>query len=155
MKSRISHLIHPVQISLGSIAALMILWIPAAQSLLAQDQHFHDAPTSSSVVKNPYADRASAVAAAGAKLYATNCGSCHGIAGRGTGNIPALNSGATQSAPDGEVFWFINTGSANNGMPSWNSLPERKRWQLVTYLKSLTKSARARPNQAANVRGES
>ncbi|MFY9910596.1 MAG: c-type cytochrome [Candidatus Sulfotelmatobacter sp.] len=153
MKSRISHLVHSIQIFLGSIAALMILWIPAAQSLLAQDQHFHDAPTSSSEVKNPYADQASAVAA-GAKLYAANCGSCHGIAGRGTGNIPALNSGATQSAPDGEVFWFITTGSTKNGMPSWNGLAERKRWQLVTYLKSLTKSARARPNQAANVRGE-
>jgi len=79
-----------------------------------------------------------------------NCGSCHGIAGRGTGNIPAL-SGPTQSAPDGEVFWFITTGAVDNGMPSWGSLPEQKRWQIVTYLKSLENSPGANTNGPAPV----
>ncbi len=99
------------------------LWIFSASGLAAQDAHFHNAPTSSSQQKNPYAGQTAAVAA-GAKFYATNCGSCHGINGRGTGNIPALARGATQGAPDGEVFWFITTGSVNNGMPSWATLPE-------------------------------
>jgi mono/diheme cytochrome c family protein len=104
--------------------------------LLAQDAHFHNAPASSSQLKNPYAGQPPA-AAAGARFYATNCGSCHGIKGRGTGSIPPLSEGPTQSASDGEVFWFITTGAADNGMPAWGTLPERQRWQIVTYLKSL------------------
>jgi mono/diheme cytochrome c family protein len=107
-----------------------------ASILIAQDAHFHNAPASSAQVKNPYAGQPTA-AAAGSRVYATNCGSCHGIKGRGTGSIPPLSEGPTQSASDGEVFWFITTGAVDNGMPSWASLPARQRWQIVTYLKSL------------------
>jgi mono/diheme cytochrome c family protein len=107
-----------------------------ASMLMAQDAHFHDAPASSNELKNPYAGQPTA-AAAGSRAYATNCGSCHGIKGRGTGSIPPLSEGPTQSASDGEVFWFITTGAVDKGMPSWASLPARQRWQIVTYLKSL------------------
>ena len=71
-------------------------------TLKAQDTHFHNAPPSSAQEKNPYGWQHAAIAA-GAKLYTMNCGSCHGNNGRGTGNIPALSHGPTQSAPDGEV----------------------------------------------------
>src|SRR5271157_574860 len=99
------------------IAAIgAIVLICPVSSLSAQDTHFHNAPVSSFQLKNPYAGQ-KAADADGSRLYATNCGSCHGIAGRGTGNIPALFQGPTQSALDGEVFWFITTGSVNNGMP--------------------------------------
>lgn len=107
-----------------------------ASMLMAQDAHFHDAPASSNELKNPYAGQPTA-AATGSRAYATNCGSCHGIKGRGTGSIPPLSEGPTQSASDGEVFWFITTGAVDKGMPSWASLPARQRWQIVTYLKSL------------------
>jgi glucose/arabinose dehydrogenase len=120
----------------------------AASRLAAQDAHFHNAPASSAQLKNPYAGQNAAVAA-GARLYTMNCGSCHGISGRGTGNVPPLSQGPTQSVADGEVFWFITTGSVNNGMPSWASLPEQKRWQIVTYLKSLKNSPSA-PGEAAS-----
>jgi len=112
-----------------------VLIFPAAM-LPAQDAHFHNAPASSAQLKNPYAGQLAA-AAAGSRLYATNCGSCHGIKGRGTGSIPPLSEGPTQSASDGEVFWFITTGAPDSGMPSWATLSERQRWQIVTYLKSL------------------
>jgi len=52
--------------------------------------------------------------------------------------------------PDGEVFWFITTGSVNNGMPSWASLPEQKRWQIITYLKSLKNSRSAKKTASAS-----
>src|SRR5258708_2194886 len=117
--------------------------------LAAQDAHFHNAPTSSVQLKNPYAGQSAAVAA-GSKLYTMNCGSCHGIKGRGTGNIPALSKGPTQSVPDGEVFWFITTGSVDNGMPAWASLPEQKRWQIVTYLKSLKNSQSTQKTASAS-----
>jgi glucose/arabinose dehydrogenase/cytochrome c5 len=123
-------------------AVCAIPWILPTSNLAAQDAHFHNAPPSSVQLKNPYAEQHAAVAA-GARLYNTNCGSCHGIGGRGTGNIPALSEGPAQTASDGEVFWFITTGSVNNGMPAWGSLPEQKRWQIVTYLKSLKNSPSA------------
>jgi len=119
---------------IAAISAILLSF--SAAMLLAQDAHFHNAPASSNQLKNPYAGQPTA-AAAGARFYATNCGACHGIKGRGTGSIPPLSEGPTQSASDGEVFWFITTGAADNGMPSWASLPERQRWQIVTYLKSL------------------
>src|SRR5258708_6528848 len=124
-------------------------WIFPSARLAAQDAHFHTAPTSSVQLKNPYAGQPAAVAA-GSKLYTMNCGSCHGIKGRGTGNIPALSKGPTQSVPDGEVFWFITTGSVNNGMPAWASLPEQKRWQIVTYLKSLKNSPNTQKTASAS-----
>ena len=104
--------------------------------LAAQDRRFHNAPTSSREKKNPYAGQAAAVNA-GEKLYALNCRSCHGTSGKGNGNVPPLSRGAVQAVPDGEIFWFITTGSIDKGMPPWGSLSEQKRWQIVTYLKTL------------------
>ena len=108
---------------------------------LAQDAHYHNAPASTAHQKNPVAGQHAAVVT-GSKLYATNCAACHGATGQGSGNIPALSQGPTQSAPDGEVFWFITTGSVGNGMPAWGSLSEEQRWQIVAYLKSLKNSAK-------------
>ena len=106
-------------------------------SLPAQTTRFHDAPQSASNMKNPYAGKKDA-AQAGATLYAANCAACHGPSGRGSGNLPALASGATQAAKDGEIFWFITNGEVNSGMPAWGQLPEQQRWQIVTFLKSNT-----------------
>ncbi len=122
------------------IAAVGVSVLLAGWWAAAQDAHYHNAPASAAQQKNPYAGQSTA-AAAGAKLYAANCASCHGANGQGTGNIPALTAGPTQSAPDGEVFWFITKGSINNGMPGWGQLPEQERWQIVTYVKSLRSSA--------------
>jgi len=115
--------------------------------LTAQDRRFHNAPPSTQQKKNPYAGQAAAVKA-GEQLYARNCRSCHGINGKGNGNIPALSRGATQTAPDGEIFWFITTGSVDNGMPSWAQISEQKRWQIVSYLKTL-KNARSTATTSA------
>jgi glucose/arabinose dehydrogenase len=103
---------------------------------LAQTGTFHNAPPSAAQAKNPFAGQPSAVEA-GRKLYSHNCASCHGTNGEGSGAIPALKSGPTQSAKDGEVFWFITKGSVDNGMPAWSSLTQQKRWQIVSYLKAM------------------
>lgn|SRR5579872_1297530 len=105
--------------------------------LIAQDGGFHKAPASAKAEKNPYAGQADA-AAAGKTVYSNACITCHGPAGQGTGNVPPLVTGAAQSASDGEVFWYITKGDVENGMPSWKSLPEDQRWQVVTYIKSLS-----------------
>jgi mono/diheme cytochrome c family protein len=126
-----------------------ILWIVFAVFLHAQDAQFHNAPASSVHMKNPYAGQQTA-AGAGSRLYATNCSSCHGTHGQGNGAMPALVQGPTQSASDGEIFWFITTGAPDKGMPPWSTLPERQRWQLVTYLKSLKNSHGAQESGSAS-----
>ena len=126
---------------------LAVFSSPFVSRLIAQDTRFHNAPASSRQQKNPYAGQTAAVST-GARLYALNCRSCHGINGKGSGNVPPLSRGAVQAAPDGEIFWFITKGSVDNGMPSWASLSEQKRWQIVSYVKSL-KNARPAKTDAA------
>ena len=115
-------------------AAVGLLTLLASASGFADETSFHHAPTSTTKVENPYSGQAAA-ADAGQQLYAAHCAACHGRAGEGAGNIPALAHGPAQSATDGEVFWFITKGSNSGAMPSWASLPEQQRWQLVTFLK--------------------
>ena len=132
---------------LSALAAIIAAAIFMQSPVNAQDSSFHDAPASAAKMKNPYKSQAAA-AQAGANLYQQKCKNCHGEVGKGTGNIPALASGAAQSAPDGEVFWFITQGDPSNGMPSWAALPEKQRWQLVTYIKALGAGHAPKPQPA-------
>jgi len=115
----------------------LALWLfVLTVSLNSQDSSFHHAPAPAQAVKNPYAGQAQATLA-GKDIYARNCSACHGSAGEGTGSVPPLKNGPTQKASDGAIFWYITHGDLSSGMPSWASLPEQQRWQVVTYLKSL------------------
>ena len=114
----------------------------------ADPPDFHHAPLSAASLENPYHGQASA-AQAGRELYAVHCAACHGRSAEGTGNIPALAHGPVQNVADGEVFWFITKGSNSGAMPSWASLPEQQRWQLVTYLKTLVDAPVVAPAPAA------
>jgi glucose/arabinose dehydrogenase len=98
------------------------------------DTKFHNAPASVKDARNPFA-KSDAAKAAGQKLYAANCASCHGRQGQGTGNVPSLVDGRLDSVTPGELFWFITKGSKENGMPSWSAMQVTKRWQIVTYVK--------------------
>ena len=132
---------------------LTLLGVCLSASLLsqAQDSTFHGAPATAQQDKNPYAGQASA-AAVGKAVYKHRCARCHGDAGEGSGNIPALASGAAQTAPDGTIYWYITRGDADNGMPAWASLPKAQRWRVVTYLKSMSATS---PGGATNTSGSS
>jgi glucose/arabinose dehydrogenase len=123
-----------------TVIATAIL-VSTSLSLAAQevDAAFHNAPASARATKNPYEGKAAA-ALEGRKLYASNCGSCHGQTGKGTGNVPSLVDGKLQAVTPGEVFWFITKGDKDNGMPSWAALPVNERWQIVSYVKSIATS---------------
>ncbi len=112
---------------------LSFLSIPTLQAV---DKNFHDAPASAKAVKNPYQGQAAAVTA-GKTLYARNCLSCHGRTGQGTGNVPSLVDGKLEGVPGGEVFWFITKGDKDNGMPSWAFLPEKSRWEIISYVETM------------------
>ena len=139
------HRVLAVLVFLFSICAFL------SDSAVAQaNSSFHNAPASERVVKNPYAGQAEAVQA-GKTVYTRNCGACHGIAGRGTGNVPPLARGPAQRATDGEIFWYVTRGDADNGMPSWAQLPEKQRWEVITYLKSLENAVSGSAHESGNV----
>ncbi len=115
---------------------LLLLAGVVVHPLHSQSGSFHNAPVSAEEDKNPYAGQADAVVT-GKQVYTRNCAVCHGIGGKGTGNVPPLANGKAQVAPAGAVFWYINRGDVDNGMPSWAALTEQERWQVITYIQSL------------------
>ena len=106
---------------------------------------------------NPLAGQADDSAKA---AYHVRCANCHGENGEGMGDVPALSSGRSQSASDGELFWYITTGDPGNGMPAWESLPTNERWRIVSFLRSLGGSKRGdrhvryTPEEAASAGAE-
>jgi glucose/arabinose dehydrogenase/cytochrome c5 len=118
-----------------SSVAVAVATLAAAASLSAQTAGFHNAPASAASQENPFAGQSDAQA--GQQFYQQKCAACHGQNAQGAGNIPSLATEATQSAQPGEIFWYITRGDLSNGMPSWASLPDQQRWQIVSWLKSL------------------
>jgi glucose/arabinose dehydrogenase len=140
---------NPAWILLGAMLSVTQLTAAAAES----EVPFHQAPPSTLRLKNPYSPGNPEAIREGAALFTANCAACHGQDAMGTGNIPALARGPVQTAPSGEVFWFIGKGSPENGMPA-SQVSKRERWQLVTFIKSLNNSPYA-PTAAATPSGPS
>jgi mono/diheme cytochrome c family protein len=104
------------------------------------------APASASAVQNPV--KASSAGRKDAEqIYQQNCVICHGKTGASNGpaagSLPEKPANFTDAqmmkkASDGELFWKMTTGRAP--MPSWQDrLSETQRWELVNYLRELTK----------------
>jgi mono/diheme cytochrome c family protein len=87
--------------------------------------------------KNPFEGDAQAVAG-GAKLFERHCAECHGADGGGSKKAPSLLQQEVQQASPGTLFWILTNGVVRQGMPVWSKLPEQQRWQLVTFLRSLS-----------------
>ena len=85
---------------------------------------------------NPYAGQADAIAA-GKLLFEDNCARCHGDDALGRHGRPSLRSQRIAQATDGELAWILRNGSTWKGMPSWSSMPEPQRWQIIAYLRTL------------------
>jgi mono/diheme cytochrome c family protein len=94
------------------------------------------APAKTRDWKNPYEGNSDALLA-GKKLYLQHCAECHGQNARGMRNAISLRTPQVQNATSGELVWFLRNGNLFHGMPAWSGLPEQRRWQIVTYLKSL------------------
>ncbi len=76
------------------------------------------------------------------------CVMCHGEQGDGKGVMGAALIPSPRNftcgtmmreIPDGQLFWIIKNGSPGTGMMSFASLPDEQVWQLVHYIRSLSK----------------
>ena len=86
---------------------------------------------------NPLATHPESVSA-GSLIYKEHCAQCHRNDAMGDGRKkPPLRSDRIKSATDGDLEWFLRQGDLGHGMPSWSSLPEAQRWQLIAYLRSI------------------
>ena len=93
---------------------------------------------------NPLAGQADAVVAV-QRLFEDHCAKCHGEDALGRGKRPSLRSDRVQHATDGEIFWLLKNGNLPKGMPTWASLPEPMRWQIIAFVKSLGPTASGDP----------
>ncbi len=119
------------------LAALLSTSLLAARPVLAQPAaSFRDAPADASRTPNPFAGQADAVSA-GRKLFRQHCAECHGSDALGSQRAPNLRTPAVATAPSGALFWFVTNGDLRRGMPAWSRIPDERRWQLVTWLRSL------------------
>ena len=118
------------------LGALFLVLVAATAAVAADGGWLRNVPASERARTNPYAGRADAVAA-GATLYHADCAHCHGDHAEGKGRHPALRSQRIRQATDGEIAWLLKNGNIFRGMPSWSSLPEPERWQIVAFLRSL------------------
>jgi mono/diheme cytochrome c family protein len=117
-----------------------ILCLTLSASLLlcaASSSHWDRVPGKDHIRTNPLAAHPESVPA-GALVYKDHCAQCHRSDAMGDGRKkPALRSEHLKSATDGDLEWFLRQGDLRRGMPSWSSLPEAQRWQLVSYLRSI------------------
>lgn len=122
--------------SLPRLSWLGLLLASVALSASAQTPWVGHVSDAERARVNPYANQSGAIAA-GARLFADHCAQCHGNDALGRKKRPSLRQPEVQQAADGEIFWLLRNGALRQGMPSWSSLPEPSRWQIIAYIKSL------------------
>jgi mono/diheme cytochrome c family protein len=98
-------------------------------------------PAKDAAKQNPYEKDPDAIAA-GQKIFGLHCAECHGANGDGAHKGPSLRAEQVQQTTAGSLFWVLTNGEVRKGMPVWSKLPEAQRWQIVSYMKSLTPSAK-------------
>jgi mono/diheme cytochrome c family protein len=121
------------------IAAAALVATAGVGHLAAQGEW--KAPAEAKNLKNPVKGVGNAK-----KLVEINCASCHGATGRGDGPAAAAlpppkpsdwTSKQVQALTDGELFWKITNG--RGAMPPWRHLPEKERWEIVNFIRTLKK----------------
>jgi mono/diheme cytochrome c family protein len=131
---------------------LIVALLTAASLTKADDDSARwVAPPDARKVQNPIKPTPETLAE-GAHLFKLNCAGCHGVKGDGNGaaaeGLPKKPANFTdvkmmKEATDGELFWKITTGRPP--MPTWESLPENQRWELVNYIRTFAKTGAKTP----------
>ncbi len=97
-------------------------------------------------ITNPVAADLRSIAA-GAKLYAQNCASCHGLAGQGDGKMAEelkpkpsnlVDASWKHGSTDGEIFTLIRDGATGTPMKAFGKkLTAEQTWDVINYLRSI------------------
>ncbi len=90
---------------------------------------------------NPYS--AAADVEAGRKLYAGRCGHCHGLSGEGGRGVEVNTGRFRHGGSDRELFLVIRNGIPNTEMPGAFRAPASDIWQMVAYLRQLSRPGAA------------
>ena len=128
-------------------SALVITLIFFTANVFAQEKESGEwkAPAEANQLVNPLKENPDAVKA-GKKLYKQQCAICHGVTGKGDGvagmtltpRPASFHSERVRNETDGALFWKITYG--NPPMAAYKDvLTEEQRWQLVNYIRSLSK----------------
>jgi mono/diheme cytochrome c family protein len=119
------------------LAILPILLSVSLVVAAASSSRRQQVPENDQSRPNPLAGTPQTVAA-GALVYRDHCLQCHRTNAEGDGHKrPSLRSDRIRSASDGDIEWFLRQGDLGHGMPSWSSLPEAQRWQVISWLRSI------------------
>jgi mono/diheme cytochrome c family protein len=130
-------------VATGCLLAMCLNTAVSKESPKAQEDNTWTAPADARATKNPVPVTPEGLKEAG-KLFHQVCSSCHGAKGAGDGPLanaqtrkPANFTDARRMRPetDGALFWKMSEGRGD--MPSWEQLPEKLRWELVNYLRTL------------------
>lgn len=120
-----------------TIAILLLVLSASLLVAAASSSRWQHVPAKDHNRTNPMAHHPEATAA-GALVYREHCAQCHKADAMGDGHKrPALRSERIREASDGDIEWFLRQGDLGHGMPSWSSLPDAQRWQVVAFLKSI------------------
>jgi mono/diheme cytochrome c family protein len=131
------------EILIMTMAVILFIVFGGFKTITTQSKWI--APASADKIVNPLKNDANA-AASGKKLYKVMCFVCHGPKGKGDGMAGAgltpkptdLTTDEFQSQTDGAIFWKIAEGRAP--MASYKtSIPEKKRWEIINYIRTLKK----------------
>lgn len=122
-----------------AIALQFVVFLPVAARAEQRSRWLARVPEHETHKQNPYHGQSDAVAA-GRRLFSDHCAACHGDRAQGTRHRPRLTSERVQrQATEGDLRWFLRNGNLRRGMPSWSRLPDEQLWQIVSYLKSLSR----------------
>lgn len=129
-----------------SVFVTLLMWVMAT-AVMAQEE----TPPPYDELENPFPWSDASAQEAGNELYQSSCMGCHGIDGNNIAGADFSAISFSQSLEERSdfYFWLLSEGRLDKGMPPFkSSLSEEQRWQVLTYIWSL--SAAAVPAEAAS-----
>ena len=138
--------------TLSSVFLLAGLGVLTPRRSFTQDKSAEPKITAEDVSKkNPIPPSPEGLAEA-RKLYGYDCAMCHGKEGDGKGDLAAdmklemhdwRDPASLEKMTDGELFFIISNGKGKMVGGEGDRSPEKMRWNLVNYVRSLAKKGAA------------